>query len=140
MFFVNVNFIICQCTWTFLCVSHSYLTLIWLHHFITYILGSLTFKRMLEFWGHIYKPWDFIHNLSKWFMFTQDYVVQDLMNLVDMPRYWFRSLQVAFIKYLFTYDLCVNMELGKGTQFNVPWTTLNLIINFIIVFFRFGRP
>ena len=62
------------------------------------------------------------------------------MHLVDMPRYWFRSLEAAFIKYLFKFKLSVITELGKVTQFRIPWTTLNLILNLIIAFFRFGRP
>ena len=41
--------IMCQCTWPF-SVLPSYLTLLVLHHFITYILGSLIFKCMLDLW------------------------------------------------------------------------------------------
>ena len=107
------------------CVSHSYFTFLGLHQFITFILGSLTFKRMLDFWLHTYKPWGFIRSLSKWFLFTQDYprlCGTRLRHLEDLPRYWFLSLEAALIKYLFTYDLCVNTELSKGTRFSILWT------------------
>ena len=62
------------------------------------------------------------------------------MHLVDMSIYWFWFLEAAFIKYLFTYDFCVNTEMGKGTRFRIPWTTLNLNLNFIIAICKFGRP
>ena len=80
-----------------------------LHHFITYILGSLTFKRMLDLWVYNYKPWSFIHSLSKWFIFIQDYVVQDLCILyvcqdldVDLSRQHYSWIFNSRMTYVYT--------------------------------------
>ena len=47
------------------CISHSYLTLLWFLHLVTYILGSLTFKRMLDLWVYTHNPRGFIHSSFK---------------------------------------------------------------------------
>ena len=46
----------------YLCVSHSYLTLLGFHYFNTYILGSLISKCMLDLWVYTYTSWGFIHS------------------------------------------------------------------------------
>ena len=117
-----VHFKICQCTWPFYCILHSYLTLLGFHHFITYILGSLTFKRMLDLWVYTYKPWGFIHSSFNWFISSYDFVVQYLCILYifqdlgfDLRReYYFRTFNSRM-----TYVSISN--LGKGTRFRIPW-------------------
>ena len=56
------HFIICQWTWS-LSVSYTHINPSKVHHFITHILGSLTFERILDLLVYKHKPWGFIRRL-----------------------------------------------------------------------------
>ena len=101
-------------------------------HFITYILGSLIFERMLNLCVYTYKPWGFIYSsLSDSYfpkiMYYKTYVscIYAKILIFHLSRWQY------FLNILLTYDLCINTEVWtREPKFWIIWISFIFFIDF----------
>ena len=102
LFFIVTHLLLCE--WSFL-------------HFVTFILGSLIFERMLDLWVYTYKPWGFIYSsLSDSYfpkiMYYKTYVscIYTKILIFDLSRWHYSWIFYSRMTYVSI------RRFGHGTQ------------------------
>ena len=127
MLFIITHPFLCECSFHHMsmhlviqCVSYSYLILLGFHHFVTYILDSLTLH-VCQTYGSICTS----HEALIIVRLSDSYLTK-IMWYKTYGSYKYSKISISIyvgniiFECLFTYDLCINRKFGKGNPILNP--------------------